>query len=56
MDTNHGRLNQQFDEAYSEVGVNPLVDTALLVKSSDFKDRFKQNIGRLKSATISYIR
>lgn len=30
-----------FDEAYSEVGVNPLVDTSLLVKSSDFKDRFK---------------
>lgn len=30
-----------FNEAYSEVGVNPLVDTSLLVKSSDFKDRFK---------------
>ena len=30
-----------FEEAYSEVGANPLVDTSLLVKSSDFKDRFK---------------
>lgn len=30
-----------FDKAYSEVGVNPLIDTSLLVKSSDFKDRFK---------------
>lgn len=32
---------KQFEEAYSKVGANPLVDSALLMKSSDFKDRFK---------------
>ena len=38
----------QFDEAYSEIGVNPLVDTALLLKSSDFKDRFKAEYWQTK--------
>ena len=32
---------QQFEEAYSEIGTNPLLDTSLLVKSSNFKERFK---------------
>lgn len=32
---------KQFEEAYSEIGEKPLVDSVLLMKSSDFKDRFK---------------
>lgn len=37
-----------FNEAYSEVGVNPLYDTALLMKSGDFKDRFKAEYKQLE--------
>lgn len=29
-----------FDEAYSKIGDKPLVDTAILMKSDDYKDRF----------------
>lgn len=30
-----------FEEAYNEVGTNPLIDSSLQMKSSDFKERFK---------------
>lgn len=29
-----------FDESYSKIGDKPLVDTAILMKSDDYKDRF----------------
>ena len=29
-----------FEEAYSEIGVKPLFDTSLLMKSKDYKERF----------------
>lgn len=29
-----------FEEAYSKIGDKPLVDTAILMKSDDYKDRF----------------
>ena len=35
---------QAFEEAYSEIGENPLYDTALLMKSNDFKDRFRAEL------------
>ena len=31
---------QVFEEAYSKIGDKPLVDTAILMKSDDYKDRF----------------
>lgn len=31
---------QAFEEAYSKIGDKPLVDTAILIKSDDYKDRF----------------
>lgn len=31
---------QAFEEAYSRTGDKPLVDTAILMKSDDYKDRF----------------
>lgn len=31
---------QAFEEAYSKIGNKPLVDTAILMKSDDYKDRF----------------
>lgn len=31
---------QAFEEAYSRIGDKPLVDTAILMKSDDYKDRF----------------
>ena len=31
---------QAFEEAYSKIGDKPLVDTAILMKSDDYKDRF----------------
>ena len=39
---------QTFEEAYSEIGENPLYDTALLMKSNDFKDRFRAEYYQLK--------
>ncbi len=39
---------QAFEEAYSEIGENPLYDTALLMKSNDFKDRFRAEYYQLK--------
>ena len=37
-----------FDEAYSEIGENELYDTCLLMKSNNFKDRFKAEYYQLK--------
>jgi len=31
---------KQFEEAYHEIGVNPLSDTALFMVSADYKERF----------------
>lgn len=31
---------QAFEEAYSKIGDKPLIDTAILMKSDDYKDRF----------------
>ena len=39
---------QALEEAYSEIGENPLYDTALLMKSNDFKDRFRAEYYQLK--------
>ena len=39
---------KQFEEAYSKVGDNPLYDTALLMKSNDFKERFQAEYIQLK--------
>lgn len=38
-----------FEEAYSEIGENPLHDTALLMKSVDFKDRFRAEYRQLEN-------
>ena len=40
-----------FEEAYSKIGDKPLVDTALLMKSSDYKERF---IAEYQQLTIRY--
>ncbi len=37
-----------FEEAYSEIGENPLYDTAALMKSNDFKERFQAEYIQLK--------
>lgn len=39
---------KQFEEAYSEIKENPLYDTALLMKSNDFKERFQAEYIQLK--------
>lgn len=39
---------KQFEEAYSEIEENPLYDTALLMKSNDFKERFQAEYIQLK--------
>lgn len=39
---------KQFDEAYHEVGVNPLNDTTLLMVNNDYKDRLKAEYIQLK--------
>lgn len=39
---------KQFEEAYSKVGDSPLYDTALLMKSNDFKERFQAEYIQLK--------
>ena len=39
---------KQFEEAYSEIGENPLYDTAFLMKSNDFKERFQAEYIQLK--------
>lgn len=36
-----------FDHAYSKVGENPLADTALLMRSPDYKDRFRAEYQQL---------
>lgn len=40
-----------FSEAYIELGVNPLVETVIPMKSSDFKERFKAEYNQLKIRT-----
>ena len=40
-----------FSEAYIELGVNPLVETVIPMKSSDFKERFKAEYAQLKIRT-----
>ena len=40
-----------FSEAYIELGVNPLVETVIPMKSSDFKERFKAEYKQLKIRT-----
>ena len=40
-----------FSEAYIELGVNPLVETVIPMKSSDFKERFKAEYTQLKIRT-----
>ena len=40
---------QAFDEAYSEIGENELYDTCLLMKSNDFKDRFRAEYRQLEN-------
>lgn len=40
-----------FIDAYLELGVNPLVETVELMKSSDFRDRFKAEYTQLKIRT-----
>ncbi len=37
-----------FEEAYSKIGENPLYDTALLMKSNDFRERFQAEYIQLK--------
>lgn len=37
-----------FVEAYIELGLNPLVETVIPMKSSDFKERFKAEYTQLK--------
>lgn len=39
---------EAFEEAYSKVGDNPLCDTAILMKSKDFKERFRAEYFQLK--------
>lgn len=39
---------KQFEEAYSEIGKDPLYDTAVLMKSNDFKERFQAEYIQLK--------
>ena len=39
---------KQFKEAYSKTGENPLYDTAVLMKSNDFKERFQAEYLQLK--------
>lgn len=39
---------KQFEEAYSKKGENPLYDTAVLMKSNDFKERFQAEYIQLK--------
>lgn len=39
---------KQFEEAYSKAGDNPLYDTAILMKSNDFKERFQAEYIQLK--------
>lgn len=39
---------KQFEEAYSELGVNPLYDTCLMMKSPDFKERFIAEYNQLE--------
>lgn len=40
---------EPFEEAYSKVGENPLCDTALLMRSEDFKERFQAEYFQLKA-------
>lgn len=40
-----------FVEAYIELGLNPLVETVELMKSTDFRDRFKSEYTQLKIRT-----
>ena len=40
-----------FLESYIELGVNPLVETVIPMKSSDFKERFKAEYTQLKIRT-----
>ena len=47
---------KEFEEAYSEIGINPLYDTAILMKSADFKDRFKAEYYQLKSRMTGLFR
>lgn len=37
-----------FEEAYTELGANTLIDSVLLMKSKDFKERFKAEYIQLK--------
>ncbi len=39
---------KQFEESYSTIGENPLYDTALLMKSNDFRERFQAEYIQLK--------
>ena len=39
---------KQFEESYSKTGENPLYDTAVLMKSDDFKERFQAEYIQLK--------
>ena len=39
---------KQFEEAYSKTGENPLYDTAVLMKSNDFRERFQAEYIQLK--------
>ncbi len=39
---------KQFEEAYSEIGKNPLYETTLLMKSNDFRERFQAEYIQLK--------
>lgn len=40
-----------FEEAYDEIGNKPLIDTALLMKSEDYTDRFKAEYEQLRIRT-----
>lgn len=42
---------QAFEEAYSKIGDKPLIDTAILMKSGDYKERF---IAEYKQLVIRY--
>lgn len=39
---------ESFEEAYSKTGENPLYDTAVLMKSNNFKERFQAEYIQLK--------
>ena len=47
---------KQFEEAYREIGTNPLMDSVILMQSNNFKDRFKaeyyQLLARMKGLNI----